>query len=376
MKRLFLLLILLAPNILLHAQSLVANGNFEERNVCTEFNVTCAPEAWFFIPAYVKSAFKEDNNHVEVLLRGSANSVSNFIYTKLLCQLRQGEEYTFSIWIKSNSEFDSLNVWMGTFEPGLNSIEITESTFTLTKANIDSTKGKWKKYNYTFTAVGEERFLMIGNLNVELTYKPPRRMNASVKGPMKDPFYYIDNISLFNANKPQTKCDEYFAIKNQVYEQNRRHPAAFIESVDIDKSLITNVDQPKKTISWVIVDTPPSNITIADTLIIPDILFKFNSSELEKAFSSKLDSLLSKIANRNYSEIEIVGHTDNEGSNVYNQKLSLDRAVAIKAYIDRKKWNLTKNINVKGEGEKLPRSTNSTKAGRQQNRRVEIILKK
>ena len=69
--------------------------------------------------------------------------------------------------------------------------------------------------------------------------------------------------------------------------------------------------------------------------------------------------------------IEIGGHTDNVGSDSYNQKLSEARAKSAVGYLVRK--GITSNrLKAKGYGESSPIATNETDAGRTKNRRVEM----
>jgi outer membrane protein OmpA-like peptidoglycan-associated protein len=352
------------------SQNLIANSGFEDRNKCTEFHILCAPEAWFFIPQYIKSSPVEDTNNVEILALGRSSNLRNHLYTKLLCPLEKGETYEFSIKIKSEEDLDFLDVWMGPDEPGLQteSSWIESARFSITKQHVDSGSKAWKKYTYKYTAVGDERYLLLGSLRPYL----PFSKSKGVKQAYKEELYSVDDVMLHNISNPKKTCLGYAAILEQVYSQNFRHPSRFIEDVPINKSLI---NPSQRTVTWVIVDTPPSAKPIVDTLIIPDVLFKFNSSEINKLLVKRLDSLLYKITNKSYKDIEVIGHTDNEGSNDYNQQLSVNRAIEIKNYILAKKIQLTNEIKVNGAGENQPRATNKTPAGRQQNRRVEIILK-
>jgi outer membrane protein OmpA-like peptidoglycan-associated protein len=354
------------------AQNLVANGSFEDRNVCTEYHALCAPEAWFFIPESFKAPPKVNSNKAEVLISGKGNVATNYIYTKLLCRLAKGDEYDFSVWITTEPSFEPLDVWMGEFEPevDMKAIMLGEPKFKLTEQNVDSSRGSWKRYSYRFTATGNERFLMLGNL---VKFEAPRKFSRNSKGNNSFVLHFIDDVALHPTNLPEKTCPEYAAVLDQVYRQNLRHPARLIEDVPINNSLLTTF---RKEITWVIVDTPPSmRQPVADTLIIPDILFTTNSSEINKNFTRRLDSLLNKISNKSYKEIEVVGHTDNEGSDEYNQRLSLNRATSIKQYIVRRKLSFVQDIHVHGVGESQPRTSNKTPVGRQQNRRVEIILK-
>ena len=66
-----------------------------------------------------------------------------------------------------------------------------------------------------------------------------------------------------------------------------------------------------------------------------------------------------------------VGHTDSVGTDAYNQKLSIRRAEAVKAYLQAKGIEANR-IYTEGKGEKQPVDSNKTAAGRAKNRRVEI----
>ena len=86
---------------------------------------------------------------------------------------------------------------------------------------------------------------------------------------------------------------------------------------------------------------------------------------------AKLDDLVGKVKGINLEVIIAVGHTDSVGSDAYNQKLSVKRSDAVKAYLVSK--GIEKNrVYTEGKGEKQPVADNNTSAGRSKNRRVEI----
>ena len=102
-----------------------------------------------------------------------------------------------------------------------------------------------------------------------------------------------------------------------------------------------------------------------------DAFFDFDKSVLKPAGKAKLDDLVSKVKGINLEVIIAVGHTDSIGTDAYNQKLSVRRAEAVKAYLVTK--GIEKNrIYTEGKGEKQPIADNATKEGRAKNRRVEI----
>ncbi|MGJ7494151.1 outer membrane protein OmpA [Variovorax sp. RT4R15] len=102
-----------------------------------------------------------------------------------------------------------------------------------------------------------------------------------------------------------------------------------------------------------------------------DAFFDFDKSVLKPEGRAKLDDLVSKIKGVNLEVIIAVGHTDSIGSDAYNQRLSVRRAEAVKAYLVSK--GIERNrVYTEGKGEKQPVADNRTKEGRAKNRRVEI----
>jgi len=102
-----------------------------------------------------------------------------------------------------------------------------------------------------------------------------------------------------------------------------------------------------------------------------DAFFDFDKAVLKPEGKRKLDDLASKLQGMNLEVIIAVGHTDSIGTDGYNQKLSIRRAEAVKAYMVSKGTEANR-VYTEGKGEKQPVATNKSAAGRAQNRRVEI----
>jgi len=102
-----------------------------------------------------------------------------------------------------------------------------------------------------------------------------------------------------------------------------------------------------------------------------DAFFDFDKAVLKPEGKAKLDDLVGKVKGINLEVIIAVGHTDAVGSDAYNQKLSVKRSEAVKAYLVSK--GIEKNrVYTEGKGEKQPVADNKTGDGRAKNRRVEI----
>jgi OmpA-OmpF porin, OOP family len=102
-----------------------------------------------------------------------------------------------------------------------------------------------------------------------------------------------------------------------------------------------------------------------------DAFFDTNKSVLKPEGKAKLDDLVGKVKGISLEVIIAVGHTDSDGSDAYNQKLSVARSEAVKAYLVSK--GIEKNrVYTEGKGEKQPVADNKTKEGKAKNRRVEI----
>jgi len=107
------------------------------------------------------------------------------------------------------------------------------------------------------------------------------------------------------------------------------------------------------------------------TLVLQGVTFEFNKSRLTIDATKVLNFVAQSLTAHPEARIEVGGHTDNVGSAGYNQRLSLARARAVRAYLTQH-GVAAEQLTAVGHGESEPVASNSTEEGRAQNRRVEL----
>ena len=109
-------------------------------------------------------------------------------------------------------------------------------------------------------------------------------------------------------------------------------------------------------------------------LIMPsNITFATDSAVFQTSFNKVLDSVAKVLKEYDQTLVQVVGYTDNTGTLAYNNQLSLKRAQAVATYLQNRGVSASR-LSVMGMGPNNPIASNSTAAGREQNRRVEITL--
>ena len=104
-----------------------------------------------------------------------------------------------------------------------------------------------------------------------------------------------------------------------------------------------------------------------------DISFAVGRSDIQSNFAPVLDRFAEGLRNNPNTDVRIIGHTDNTGSDAMNNPLSLDRAASTRNYLTGRGVD-GRRIAIEGMGERQPIATNETADGRSRNRRVEIYV--
>ena len=187
--------------------------------------------------------------------------------------------------------------------------------------NVVNNTKEWIQISGEFTAEGGERFLTIGNF-----YSFNKSNVVSAKGtntPLPGAYYYIDDI----------------------------------EVVCLDS--IEDAPAPE-----------PEKVPVGKVVTLQNIFFATGESEVLQQSYNELMKLKQLLENNPGMQIELRGHTDNQGTLEYNQKLSEARAKAVADYLVEKGID-RKRLSSIGYGKSQPIADNATAEGRQKNRRVE-----
>lgn len=101
--------------------------------------------------------------------------------------------------------------------------------------------------------------------------------------------------------------------------------------------------------------------------------FDTDSASIKPGFHSTMDKLADVVVRYGKTTLTVVGHTDNVGTNAYNQKLSERRALSVAQYLESRQVDGMR-LATACKGETVPVASNASEAGRQANRRVEIYV--
>ena len=109
-------------------------------------------------------------------------------------------------------------------------------------------------------------------------------------------------------------------------------------------------------------------------LIMPsEVTFDVASFEIKPSFYAVLNNVADVMINYPETTVQIAGHTDSDGSDSYNQDLSVQRASAVRNFLSAQGVQYHR-MSAVGFGERFPIASNTTEYGKAQNRRVEITL--
>lgn len=209
--------------------------------------------------------------------------------------------------------------------------KIKNFTLEIISDDYFSDKEHWIELSTEFIATESANYLTIGNFKSnKLTKKKKQKFFPKIK----KAYYFIDNVKLISL---ETKSSKEELVNDIIIEK---------EDFKLNK-----------------------------TYTLQNVRFQFDSTILVDESLIELDELFKYLANNKETRVTINGHTDNQGSEEYNFKLSTDRALSIKKYLVQKGIQKAR-IFCKGYGETQRLKLNDNEESHAQNRRVEFIITK
>ena len=271
---------------------------------------------------------------------------TEYVQGKLAEKLIKGGKYKISFYInladESNYAVNRFDFLFTDREIKINSLDVLSESL-INKIGVEKysyhyiqsekfydNKTLWQKVSKEFVATGDEKFLIIGDFS---KYFGTEKLKISKKK-MKIrkqilSYYYLDMVSVE-------------AVKDN----------------DIKGSQI----EEKKTI-----------IEIDKDYVFKDVVFDFNDIKLSQKAKLEILNLYSYLINNDNLKVIISGHTDNIGTETFNENLSKKRAQVIANYLIELGLDKSR-INSIGYGSTKPIDTNETEIGRHKNRRVEFKI--
>lgn len=275
-----------------------------------------------------------------------------YLSVKLDTALEPGEKYYAEFYIsravKSDRASNNIGLYFSDtaivtrdrmplfFTPQVNAEDVVKSRWNL-----------WKKISGVFEVDTKRNYLLIGNFyndNVTATDDFPEGEGGA--------YYYIDDVLVRRATP-----EEQLSPKPK--ESISPKPKRVMKKAEILTTKEIKLDS--------------IDYKVGNTVALENIFFEFDKAALLPSSMPELKKLIDVMTDYPYLKIEISGHTDNVGTDAYNEKLSQARAKSVVDYLVSKDVDPNR-LSYKGYGSKKPVATNETDEGRSINRRVEFTV--
>jgi len=238
----------------------------------------------------------------------------------------------------------------------LAAVELQQASVTLNKADSAFSKGE--------SADRVNQLAYIASQQVAIAEETAKRKTAELA--VTEASAQRGQVRLEARTAEADAANQQAAIAQETASQQAAALAAAGANAERDQALIAQQEKQLKELN-------AKKTARGMVITLGDVLFSTNKALLASGGTRNVQKLADFLKQFKQYKVMIEGYTDSTGSNDYNQKLSVRRADAVRtALIDMGIGS--DRINTRGDGEAFPVASNKTAAGRQQNRRVEIIL--
>lgn len=368
------------------------------------------------------------DGYVGAILSGTEESYREYIQGSLSQPLVKDKKYCVKFYYKlaSYSRFavDQMSLYFSPMEIKNDiNVNLTYAPQITNKVglfldNID----EWEEFCTVYTATGNERFFIVGNFrNYDNTNYVVTDKNVVNLRNKAYAYYYFDDFSVsplenclscpcvlhdFESrvidtrytggkdpisgkvsgiiNDGSIKIGLLGGVQPYMVEWNNGMTGTELKNLPAGTYVYTARDQNNCISSDTVIFTEPliekddfaeglRAIEEGSAIVLENIFFEFNKTALLPESYNELNKVVQFMLEEDIDKIEIAGHTDSEGSDTYNQKLSEGRAAAVVNYLASQGVDINR-MSAVGYGETRPIDTNTTEEGRAQNRRVEFVL--
>jgi len=268
-----------------------------------------------------------------------------YLQTELPEPLEAGKRYIAECWVlravRSNEA--SNNIGIALLDTPVSTRDCLPLYITPQVNEEKLIKGGWHKVSGVFDAIGNERYLILGNFYGDEATTHERQPDGE-----RGAYYYIDDVNVRLA-PPGT------ALTPKPKESVPPPPKKIVP----DHTSSATVD---------IHEVEPA---VGTRVRLDNVQFEFDKATLLPGYEKELDKLVDVMTDYPFLRAEIEGHTDDQGSDAYNMTLSDDRAKAVVDYLVKKKID-KERLTWKGYGETKPLKPNTSDENRALNRRVEF----
>lgn len=349
------------------SQGLLVNGGFEDINTCTEYAAECAPEAWMSSSAGFNNYYKDagrahsGTNCMSIEAANFRKPYSRtFLRSRLVCGLRSKSLYRIEFFVKSPYPLlDSVGILFAGSDPLFSAIPRGAVPAVYLQGMVSPSSfgdSAWRKVSLTYRATGEEVFFLIGYFGKD-DYKGKRITDRE-----NSYHVFIDDLSMTPLDPDEHLCAGWLDAKEEIYHENERHEM-------LNRKIKYYRSKPPP---------PPqlerNSYTVIDTLVLPDVLFETGKASLQQGSFAVLDSICKGALGKQVDSLVIKGHTDNTGTIATNETLSANRAKTVADYMAPRITRKPVPVFIYGLADRIPVADNATAAGRQKNRRVEILV--
>jgi outer membrane protein OmpA-like peptidoglycan-associated protein len=315
------------------------------------FSTKNDPECWGHPSGHSKGKQSTRTGHgmAGVKIYGKGNTPTfwhEYLQTELSEPLQAGVRYIAECWVlravRSNEA--SNNIGLLLTDTPISTRDCLPLYITPT-VNEDKMvkKSAWHKVSGVFEARGGERYVLIGNF-----YGDQVTTHEKLPDGERGAYYFIDDVNVRIAPPGSALSPQ---PKESLPPPPRPVPVQHASSNTVDIHAIEPA--------------------VGTRVRLDNVQFDFDKATLKPGYEKELEKLVDLMTDFPFLRVEIEGHTDDEGSDAYNLKLSDDRAKAVADHLLKKKISQDR-VTWKGYGESKPLKPNDSEENRAINRRVEF----